>query len=285
MADDTGKENLDDPANNQSENSSEEIDLTKDTEAISRNQKRENMEVHKHPHHVTHKKKWNEYLLEFFMLFLAVFLGFLAENQREHIVEHKRENKFAARLLSDLKEDSSFLNKRIKSLEGEKIKYKDFLSVMTSSLKDTPVNIMSTFYGLLKRYTPQFTTATYNQMKASGSLRYINDDSLTTALQKYYEIIIPKASIDAVGTDKVFMDHIVPFMIKHFRFQYIPDSTTTVTEEESEILNRTAETDQELINIMGAYHGACTGLFHQQKPALEACEKLIDMIKKEYHLE
>ena len=40
----------------------------------------ENMEVHKHPHHVTHKKKWAEYLLEFFMLFLAVFLGFLAEN-------------------------------------------------------------------------------------------------------------------------------------------------------------------------------------------------------------
>ena len=33
----------------------------------------ENMEVHKHPHHATHKKKWTEYLLEFFMLFLAVF--------------------------------------------------------------------------------------------------------------------------------------------------------------------------------------------------------------------
>ncbi len=34
----------------------------------------ETMEVH-HPHHVMHKKKWGEYLLEFFMLFLAVFLG------------------------------------------------------------------------------------------------------------------------------------------------------------------------------------------------------------------
>lgn len=31
-----------------------------------------NMEVH-HPHHVTHKKKWSEYLLEFFMLFLPCF--------------------------------------------------------------------------------------------------------------------------------------------------------------------------------------------------------------------
>jgi hypothetical protein len=30
----------------------------------------ENMEVH-HPHLLTHKKKWAEYLLEFFMLFLV----------------------------------------------------------------------------------------------------------------------------------------------------------------------------------------------------------------------
>jgi len=40
------------------------------------NQETENMEVHKHPHHVMHKKKWGEYVLEFLMLFLAVFLGF-----------------------------------------------------------------------------------------------------------------------------------------------------------------------------------------------------------------
>jgi hypothetical protein len=45
------------------------------------------MEVHKHPHHVTHKKKWREYLLEFFMLFLAVFFEFVIENIRVHKVE------------------------------------------------------------------------------------------------------------------------------------------------------------------------------------------------------
>ena len=48
------------------------------------------MEVH-HSHHVGHKKKWQEYFLEFFMLFLAVSLGFLAENLREHYVEKEKE--------------------------------------------------------------------------------------------------------------------------------------------------------------------------------------------------
>src|SRR3954468_17117375 len=108
MADNINDDTLDNPTNAQSGNLSNDITPTNDTETISQNQETENMEVHKHPHHVTHKKKWGEYLLEFFMLFLAVFLGFIAENQREHIVEHQREKKFSSRLLSDLRQDSLF---------------------------------------------------------------------------------------------------------------------------------------------------------------------------------
>lgn len=66
-----------------------------------------NMEVQKHPHHVTHKKKWQEYLLEFFMLFLAVFLGFLAENFREHQVEKERGKQFIESFYDDLKTDTA----------------------------------------------------------------------------------------------------------------------------------------------------------------------------------
>jgi hypothetical protein len=51
------------------------------------------MEVH-HPHHPTHKKKWSEYIIEFIMLFTAVFLGFIAENIREHAVEQNRAKEF-----------------------------------------------------------------------------------------------------------------------------------------------------------------------------------------------
>ena len=47
------------------------------------------MEVQKHPRHVTRKKKSGEYFLEFLMIFLAVFLGFIAENIREHVVDPK----------------------------------------------------------------------------------------------------------------------------------------------------------------------------------------------------
>ena len=69
------------------------------------------MEVHKHPHHVTHKKKWGEYFLEFLMLFLAVFLGFLAENIREHQVEKEKEKQYIESLVEDLKTDQQSIKK------------------------------------------------------------------------------------------------------------------------------------------------------------------------------
>jgi hypothetical protein len=65
------------------------------------------MEVHQHTHIA--RKKWTHYLWEFLMLFLAVFCGFLAENQREHLVEHQREKQFIRSLFNDIKADTTNL--------------------------------------------------------------------------------------------------------------------------------------------------------------------------------
>ena len=55
------------------------------------------MEVHHHTHSA--RKRWTHYFWEFFMLFLAVFAGFMAENWREHMIEHKRARELAGELL------------------------------------------------------------------------------------------------------------------------------------------------------------------------------------------
>ena len=44
------------------------------------------------------------------MLFLAVFCGFLAENEREHMVEHQREKQYMQSLVSDLAADTAVLS-------------------------------------------------------------------------------------------------------------------------------------------------------------------------------
>src|SRR4030095_3405141 len=95
------------------------------------------MESHAHHIHKAPGQGWKHYFFEFLMLFLAVFAGFLAENQREHIVEHQREKKFAKRLLSDLQQDSLFFEIRIKALEKRQKAHGQFLKIMTDPVRPT----------------------------------------------------------------------------------------------------------------------------------------------------
>ena len=71
------------------------------------------MEVHHHSH--TARNKWAHYLWEFFMLFLAVSLGFLVENQREHYVEHQREKQFIKSLINDVEADTARMHEIIRN--------------------------------------------------------------------------------------------------------------------------------------------------------------------------
>jgi hypothetical protein len=66
------------------------------------------MEVHTHTH--TPRKKWTHYFWEFLMLFLAVFCGFMAENFREHQIEHKREKQYITSLIKDVELDTASLH-------------------------------------------------------------------------------------------------------------------------------------------------------------------------------
>jgi len=282
MTDNTNDEQLDNPTNTQSENSSNQIILTTSADPINQIQENENMEVHKHPHHVTHKKKWGEYLLEFLMLFLAVFLGFIAENQREHIVENQREKKFARRLLSDLREDSLFFETRIKVLEKRQKAHEQFLKIMTNPAEATDSAVNRGFSSLLTGTSNDFTTATYNQMKTSGSLRYINNDNLTTSLQHYYDVLLARTSRDSEGANKFFIDYIISYMTKHFRFQdFKPGGGSSL---HIKLLNRSAESDQELINIMGVWSANCDTQLDLLRPAQKQMLELIKLIKEEYHL-
>ena len=235
------------------------------------------MEVHHHAH--TPRKKWTHYFWEFLMLFLAVFCGFLAENQREHMVEHQREKKFAKRLLSDLKQDSAFLAKRIQQFEERQKNHTEFLKIMTQVSSDSMV--MISFRLLLRSFRPEFNTATYEQMKASGSLRYIQDDSVTTAIQKYYEILVPKINREQPEVHRIFTEHIVPYITRHFKFQDLNDTLNT----KYVILYRTPESDQELINIMGVFGAGWDTVFDYYQQTINHIQNLIASIKKEYHLE
>ena len=87
---DTGDKTLENLTNKESDNPSDLKIPIIESDIIIPKQKIENMETHAHHlHHAPGKKIWH-YFFEFLMLFLAVFCGFIAENWREQLQEHRR---------------------------------------------------------------------------------------------------------------------------------------------------------------------------------------------------
>jgi hypothetical protein len=147
------------------------------------------MEVQKHPHHVTHTKKWNEYLLEFFMLFLAVFLGFVAENIRENIAEGHREKQFIESMVQDLQEDTTKMNQAIAS-NTRKFEGVDSLlnTIYATPYTDSSLkNLYRLNNYLYYRAQLFFTKRTITQLKNSGGLRLIRNRNASDSIIVYDE--------------------------------------------------------------------------------------------------
>ena len=144
------------------------------------------MEVHHHAH--TSRKKWTHYFWEFLMLFLAVFAGFMAENQREHYVEHMREKQFIRSLINDLKVDTARLNRLIEDRNAREIN----LDSLTSLLNDKNAGLYTKQIYFLATTIPRITVSqftandgTMQQLKNAGGLRLIRSHAITDSIINY----------------------------------------------------------------------------------------------------
>jgi len=190
MADKSDEENVNIPADNQPENGSEEMTPVSDTDTITQNQEIENMEVHHHPHLHHKPKKWKEYFLEFLMIFLAVTMGFFAENIRENYVEHKSARDYASLLIEDLTTDTVELNSAAHVLNVI-ITAGDSLGNLL--INDPKLNVGGKlyYYEYLSSVRWNFIShdATLQQLKSSGALRYLGDTSLIRKIMNYEESV------------------------------------------------------------------------------------------------
>jgi hypothetical protein len=145
------------------------------------------MEVHAHTH--TARKKWTHYFWEFLMLFFAVFCGFLAENQREHMIEHQREKTYMNSLITDLKGDTATIRSVI-SFCITKFHGLDTLAQLLN--KDVlAMNEEKELYYLNSRYAANvsfmvFNERTIKQLMNSGNLRLVRKQETSDSIINYY---------------------------------------------------------------------------------------------------
>lgn len=190
MADNTDEIHLDNLDNTQSENALDKIKFAKVEQTITSNQEVENMEVHHHPK--AEKKNFKEYFLEFMMIFLAVTMGFIAENVRESISNHEKEKHLMEMMMEDLKSDLSKLDSTIKFNNIKLNKLDTFRLLIYASahnmLPDTSVKKMYYFFryygGNVINYSP--TQRTLNQLDKNYGFSLIRKQEVSDSIVDYF---------------------------------------------------------------------------------------------------
>jgi hypothetical protein len=176
------------------------------------------MEVHHHSH--TSRKKWTHYLWEFLMLFLAVFCGFLAENIREHNIEHKRAKVFAASMIDDLASDTAELKNYVKYVSYAANNVDTLLQLLSAN---NPTEIPSGklyWYGLWGGAHRVFVSndATLQQMKSSGSLRYFTNKSIGQKVAQYDQLCRKMKTFEEM--DQTMHTEVRKMRARIFEFRY-----------------------------------------------------------------
>jgi len=242
------------------------------------------MEVHNHGH-VHHKNKWKEYIFQFFMLFLAVFCGFLAEYQLEHKIEKERAKEFAASLITDLEKDISSIQKQILFRE-DMYKNEDSLMIILKAraFNKSVDQSVRNFKGFQHFNRLRASKGTIDQLKASGSLRYFKNKQLTTSIINYYN------ELNEVDNRIQFIfdylsGKLIPFTIAHFDSRY-NDTAFQGRMNVRPFRNMGEEEQIQLYNMISSLYNWDNQLAVTVLPsALQEAKKLISLIKKEYNLE
>ncbi len=146
----------------------------------------EDMEVHHHAHHEHGKKNWKSYFWEFLMLFLAVSLGFYAENTRE-VILHKKEVKTQLNsMLSDLQSDIILFDSVTDRNSYGAQMADSLIELLHSDIKNT-----TEIYFAARTVTANLgyyysNSKSFEQLKTAGLLRYIKNKDLLDSIGNYY---------------------------------------------------------------------------------------------------
>jgi hypothetical protein len=143
------------------------------------------MEVHHHPH--VEKKNFKEYFLEFLMIFLAVTMGFFAENVREGLSENTKEKEYMESMLEDLKTDTS---KIAETISGWKMSNANLDSILMYLKKEPDAYNVGQLYHLFDNDYWHFDLFKYNnktieELKSSGNYRLIRNKNVANQIISY----------------------------------------------------------------------------------------------------
>jgi hypothetical protein len=137
---------------------------------------------------VHERKNWKEYFLDFVMMFLAVALGFFADNIRESLADREKEKQYIEGFIRNLKDDTANLTHVIESNRRMAMGLDSLLMISHSNMAIYS-NRRSFYYYVIKycynESSFKSNDATLEQLKSTGDYRLIEKDHVADSLSKY----------------------------------------------------------------------------------------------------
>ncbi len=188
-----------------------------------------NMEVHHHPH--VEKKNFKEYFLEFLMIFLAVTMGFIAENIREGISDTSKEKEYVRSLYDDMQRDSINIGTTVYFAGRQINKIDSLIYIINQPLPDSNEINAAYFCSRIATRAIPFEQAdrTIQQLNNSGNFRLIKNVALADSIIEYEKNIAAYRENHAVGMEERQL--LYPFISIIFDanvFQTMVDSTNHI---------------------------------------------------------
>ncbi len=182
---DPGNKTSGNSTNNESEKNPDRNNPVFESEKIIANPETEGKFPSHQQHRPFRKRIWN-YLFEFLMVFLAVFCGFIADNWREQLQEHRREKEFIRSIVEDIKSDTLNSNRTIAQLKSIKSGIDSVLILLSSP--EIYTNSNDAYRLWTKNLGLEVFVAndrTIQQLKSSGELRLIRNKAVSDRIMKY----------------------------------------------------------------------------------------------------
>ena len=247
------------------------------------------MEVHNHTH--TPRKKWTHYFWEFLMLFLAVFCGFMAENFREHQIEHKREKEYITSLIKDVELDTASLQLS-SNVRKKYITYFDSLVLLLKQNDKSKLNDIYFYARFLGRITEfKYHDRTIQQLKNSGSLRLIRNkkaaDSITIYDNEAVKLILDQQDIERNLRNDILYSN-TGKILNGYVWNDMADTSNKATISRISSNPSLITSDTKLINefvIKVVYLKTAYRLTNGNiEETIKSASNLLTFLKKEYHL-
>ena len=223
------------------------------------------------------------------MLFLAVFLGFVAENIREHIVEKEREKQYIESLIADLKTDQQVLSQNLNDIKAGILMMDSLISILNNPLQIAN-NTGQLYYlaRLAPRLKPLTTNnRTFEQLKNSGNFRLIRNIDISNKIMNYYENFPLLRLLESINETEFTQYKILASKIFNpavmVSIEGTGDQIIRITENPP---LRTMDNEAlQQLSIFAVYmHGTKKGVLNADEKLKTAGAELIKYLQNEYHL-